>query len=268
MDRLEPNVRECFDRWNLRIDGECVITPTSRLLPVRRGSQPLMLKIALVDEEKRGASLMTWWNAGAAPVVAHAGDALLMERATGGALLEEVSRNGDDDEASRIICRVARVIHVAAAQSPPALVPLPRWFAALERAAVRGGIVARAAATAGDLLRAPREVVPLHGDLHHGNVLWFGRRGWLAIDPKGLIGERGFDYANILRNPDLETATAPGRLARQATLIAGTSGVERTRLLQWGLAPAGLSAAWILEDGGEPTLDVAVAELAAAELDR
>jgi streptomycin 6-kinase len=28
-------------------------------------------------------------------------------------------------------------------------------------------------------------------------VLDFETSGWLAIDPKGLIGERGFDFANI-----------------------------------------------------------------------
>jgi streptomycin 6-kinase len=51
------------------------------------------------------------------------------------------------------------------------------------------------------LLAEPREVGVLHGDLHHGNVLDFGVRGWLAIDPKGLLGERGFDFANIFTNP-------------------------------------------------------------------
>jgi streptomycin 6-kinase len=40
------------------------------------------------------------------------------------------------------------------------------------------------------LLTTQREKVVLHGDMHHGNVLNFGSRGWLAIDPKGLIGER------------------------------------------------------------------------------
>jgi streptomycin 6-kinase len=43
----------------------------------------------------------------------------------------------------------------------------------------------------------------LHGDLHHENVLDFGERRWLAIDPHGLHGERFFDFANIFTNPDL-----------------------------------------------------------------
>jgi hypothetical protein len=46
-----------------------------------------------------------------------------------------------------------------------------------------------------------RDVVVLHGDMHHENILKFSSRGWLAIDPKGLVGERGFDYANIFCKP-------------------------------------------------------------------
>jgi len=148
-------------------------------------------------------------------------------------------------------------------------VPLPIWFADLEPAAVRhGGLLNLAAATARELLAEPRDVRVLHGDIHHSNILDFGPRGWLAIDPKGLLGERSFDFVNILRNPDDNVATKPGRFARQATVIAEAAGLDRVRLLKWTLAFAGLSAAWILADGDTPELDLAVAELAAAELAR
>ncbi len=123
-----------------------------------------------------------------------------------------------------------------------------------------------AAATARALLAEPRQVVPLHGDLHHGNVLDGGPRGWLAIDPKRLRGERAFDFANIFCNPDLETAAAPGRLARQAAVVAAAAGLERARLLRWVLAYAGLSAAWTLSDDEHPEIALAVAEIAAAAL--
>ena len=108
----------------------------------------------------------------------------------------------------------------------------------------------------------------LHGDIHHGNILDFGPQGWLAIDPKHLIGERAFDFVNILRNPDAQVALAPGRFSRQVTVVADAAGLDRARLLKWTLAFTGLSAAWILGDGNQPELDLAVAELAAAELGR
>jgi streptomycin 6-kinase len=135
-------------------------------------------------------------------------------------------------------------------------------------ASAHGGFLALSAATAREPLAAPREVGVLHGDIHHDNVLDFGDRGWLAIDPKRLVGDRGFDYANIFCNPDLATATDPVRFARRVEVIGAAAGLERRRLLQWILAWAGLSAAWFLSDGVRPDIDAKVAELAAAELAR
>ena len=260
-------------RWGLTADGEPITTHSSDLLPVRHRGAPAMLKIAREAEERRGAAVLAWWGGeGAAQVLAHEGDALLLERATGGASLTELARTGGDDEASRILCAAVAPLHARRDRPPPRLlVPLDRWFRALVPAAARhGGVLHRAAAAADALLAEPREVVPLHGDLHHGNVLDFGPRGWRAIDPKGLLGERGFEFANIFRNPDREIATAPGRLARQATVVAAAAGLERPRLLRWVLASAGLSAAWTLGDGqgaaGVAGGALAVADLAAVEL--
>jgi streptomycin 6-kinase len=111
-----------------------------------------------------------------------------------------------------------------------------------------------------------REVAVLHGDIQHGNILDCGERGWLAINPKGLAGDRGFDYANLLCNPDHRTATPPGRLARRIVLVADTAGLERKRLLRWILAWAGLSAAWHLIDGTSPETALVVGGIAAAQL--
>jgi streptomycin 6-kinase len=99
------------------------------------------------------------------------------------------------------------------------------------------------------------------------NVLDFGERGWLAIDPKYFYGERTFDYANIFCNPDGETITTPGRMARQVSLISEEANIDKARLLRWILAWAGLSSAWHLSYGGTAKGTLTVAEIAAAELD-
>lgn len=257
-------------RWDLTPDGDPITTHSSVLLPVRRDGMPAMLKIAREAEERSGARLMVWWNGmGTARVLHHDGDALLLERALGDGNLVAMARSGRDDDATRIICTVAANLHTPRGLPLPALIPLSHWFKELEPAAARhGGILVHAAATARELLADPQDLVVLHGDIHHANILDFGPRGWLAIDPKGLVGERGFDFANIFRNPDLAIATAPGRLARQARVVAEAAGLNRVRLLKWVLAFAGLSAAWHLGDGEKSELDHAVAELAAAELAR
>jgi streptomycin 6-kinase len=262
-------------RWGLVPDGDPITTRAARLLPVTRSGEPAMLKLSVEEDERSGGVLMAWWDgAGAARVLAHDGDALLLERATGAASLAEMARSGQDDEACRVLCAVAARLHAPRAKPWPELTPLAHWFRELEPAAeTHGGILARCAEAARALLAEPREIGVLHGDLHYDNVLDFGARGWLAIDPKRLVGERGFDFANIFTNPDLAdptrpVATDPGRFVRRVGIVAEAARLERQRLLLWVLAWAGLSAAWLLGDGDPARIDLLVAELAAAELDR
>lgn len=115
-------------------------------------------------------------------------------------------------------------------------------------------MLAPAAKSARRLLADPREICPLHGDLHHDNVLDFGLRGWLAIDPHGLLGERSFDFANIFTNPDLgepmhRVATLPGRLEARLVIVTQQAHIEPVRMLEWIVAWTGLSAAWFIGDG-------------------
>lgn len=221
-----------------------------------------MLKLALGDEERRGNRLMAWWNgSGAAGVLQHDDRVLLMERAKDESSLAEMVKNGRDDDASRIICPAAAKLHVHAEPYPEYLIPLRVWFSSLWLAAEQqGGIFTQSRGIAEDLLLSgPKDVVALHGDIHHGNILDFGEKGWLAIDPKGLIGERSFDYANLFCNPNRETAIAPGRLQRQVKVVSEAAGLEPKRLLQWIAAWAGLSSSWAIEDGtdAEPAMTVA-----------
>jgi streptomycin 6-kinase len=259
-----------LDRWGLVPDGPPVVTHSSRLLPVRQGNAPAMLKIAVAAEEKFGGLLMRWWDGdGAAKVLAADGDALLLERAMGERSLADYARNGRDDEATRIVCATVARLHAPRGKPLPELIPLATWFGELETAPeARDGILALCAATARELLATPREAGVLHGDIHHDNILDFEARGWLAIDPKRLIGERGFDYANLFCNPEHETALAVQQFQGRLAIVAEMSGIDRRRLLQWILAWAGLSAVWFLDDGVTPETDFAVAELAAAELGR
>jgi streptomycin 6-kinase len=264
-----------LSQWDLIPDGGPIVTNTSRLLPVRRRGEPAMLKLVSHEEERSGGVLMAWWDGdGAARVLARDDHALLLERAEATASLAEMARTGRDDEACRILCAVAARLHAPRPKPLPELVPLAHWFRELEPAAAsQGGILVRCAATARSLLAEPREVAVLHGDLHHGNVLDFGARGWLAIDPKRLVGERGFDFANIFTNPDLDdptrpVATKPDRFARRLQVVTERASLERERLLRWILAWTGLSAAWFVGDGDSAAIDLRVAQMAAAELDR
>lgn len=265
-----------FDRhlslWNLRADGAPIRTHSSDLLPVRHGGQPAMLKIPRDAEEKFGGMMMQWWNGdGAARVYAHDEEALLLERACGPRSLAHMARNGRDDEATRILCETLERLHAPrAAPAPADLVPLRTWFADLEtHARSHGGVLVRSWEIVQELLAQPREVMPLHADIHHENVLDAGaERGWIAIDPKRVIGERGFDFANLFTDPDEETALAPGTFERRLALVVEHGRIERRRLLQWIAAFQGLSAAWFIIDDDECEKEFEIIRKALAELDR
>jgi streptomycin 6-kinase len=235
-----------------------------------------MLKLSSHPDQKRGADLMVWWaGEGAAQVLERDENAILMERATAKRSLADMARSGEDDEASQVLCAIADKVHGKRVASLPELVALPVWFRELEAAAARhGGILRSSLENAQMLLAAPREECVLHGDLHHDNVLDFGDREWLAIDPHGLFGERAFDFANIFTNPDLSdparpVATQPGCFQRRLAVVAEASRVEPRRLLQWILAWTGLSAAWFLgDDDPLAEVDLHIAALAHAELNQ
>ena len=218
-----------------------------------------MLKIALIPEEERGSRQLAWWaGSGTARVLEIEGPAVLLDRASGSLSLAEMSRDGRDSEATSIIVKVATLLHRPSQAPLPELMPLQEWFRPLFHAAnATGGALLEAARVAERLLASAYEAIPLHGDLHHWNLLDFGGE-WRAIDPKGLLGERTFDLIHLLRNPDCATALAPARLGVRVEQIARESTVDKVRLLGWAVAFAGLSAAWLIEDGEYPEADLAL----------
>jgi streptomycin 6-kinase len=76
-------------------------------------------------------------------------------------------------------------------------------------------------------------------------------RGWLAVDPKGLLGDPAYETANIFINPERgeKIASDPRRIAARADILSQRLGYNRKRILGWAAAHAALSACWDLEAG-------------------
>ena len=248
-----PDLSYYMDKWDLHADAAAFSTHSSILQAVKLANgSPGMLKLAHNANEKLGHQLMYWWDAkGAARVYQHDADAVLLERATGQKSLLDMARNGQDDEATLIICQVAAQLHTPKNKALPEQLPaLNGWFDSLfQCAAIHGGMFAEASDIARQLVATTTSVTALHGDLHHNNILDFEHRGWLAIDPHALIGEHYFDYAPIFCNEDLgDLALNPARFARQLACVCETAHLDQTRLLEWIIAYAALSASWFMED--------------------
>lgn len=255
-----------LDRWCLDVDGQIQQTPSSYLVPVIWQQRSAMLKIAKTQEEASAFELMSWWRGqGAAEVFIFDDRAIVLERAMGSRSLLSFCQAGHDAQATQIMCNVIDRLHQPKAVQPVGLTSLNDWFHDLSSATLTaGGLLQQAQKTAQQLLINPHNSSVLHGDIHHQNILDFGTRGWLAIDPKGLIGERAFDYANLFCNPDV--VTVRDQFQKRLELIATLANIDRKRLLQWILAWSGLSIIWHQQDGTSADTAFAAASRAVSEL--
>ena len=257
--------------WRLASVGDAISTATGTLLPViRDDGTPAMLKQLADAEEKNGAALLQWWNGdGAARLYEADADVILMERATGSGSPTRMAQHDEDDAACLILTDIAFRLHAPRPAPPQNLLPLKGYFSALLCHNVASdSLIGHAQREAKGLFESQNETIPLHGDLHHANVLDFRTRGFLAIDPKGLMGERTFEYANILCNPDIDVADRyiardPKRFTRRLDIICEVAGLERRSLLGWIIAWSGLSAVWFEQnDDPRAAIPLEIARLA------
>jgi streptomycin 6-kinase len=246
--------------WQLSNPQPLARTRTSHLYTVSWQSDTAVLKLLTEDgrEERRGAAALRYFDGrGAVRLYRSDAAAQLLEYAGGEELIGLVE-SGDDRGATQIIADILGQLHGAPQGEPgDGLLPLKDWFHALfakadaDRAAAVESIYVRAAELAARLLADPREVRALHGDIHHRNIRR-SSRGWLAFDPKGLVGERTYDCANTLCNPSKRQARCDGlvhderRLLTNAGILSGALEIELGRVLQFTFAYACLSAAWSL----------------------
>jgi streptomycin 6-kinase len=206
-----------------------------------------------VDERRAGDVLRAFDGRGAVRLHAHDDGALLLERLRPGVPLDRAGELSDDD-ATGIL---AGVIRSFPACEPPPGVPTARALgSAFARADVwtnriPPALVSDAQRVYAALCDSQARVRLLHGDLHHGNVLLDEERGWLAIDPKGVIGELEYEVGAALRNPIAkpEIFTDPAVITRRVDHFVRALDLDASRVLGWAFAQAVLAAIWLLEDG-------------------
>ncbi len=248
-------------RWKVSAPELISETFSSRIWKVRlEDGTPAIVKALKpfddVEDELRGEHYLAWRRGeGAVRLLGRDGHRMLLEYA-GDTLLSEVLDKEGDNAATAIAAEVmARLFSPSNHPAPPDLQPLRTRFASLfkkageDRNAGAHSLYIEAAEIADRLLDAPHAVAPLHGDLHHDNIM-HGARGWLAIDPKGVLGDPGFDAANMFYNPlerdDL--CLDPERIAHMADIFAKTLGQTPVAMLDHAIAYGCLSAAWHHED--------------------
>ena len=266
--------------WSLSAVEPIADTATSRVYRVQQPDGQLaalkILKPYGADEIVGVRAMQYWAGDGAAHILAVDRLMILMEWLDGAPLGDMIrDDNAQDGEATAILCDVLAALHRPRGAPPAGLDPIRRRFSPLLDGKLDAWPeasrphAAAAATLATDLLATTAESIPLHGDLHHDNIVG-SRRGWLAIDPKGVLGDRHYEVSNVFRNPYGADALAfqPARIDALADAFTARLGLNRKRTLQWAAAHCALSECWNRQDGSEFDFNLTMLPLLLDAVDR
>lgn len=245
----------CRD-WEIELERrELPDTVSLVLFGTSAKAGPVVIKIGPPGFEREAEVAATRAASGAGMVRLIADDPdfslIMLERLFPGS---ELADSGLDDAAMTEVVAEKLLAFWSVEEKPTGLVPLERWtqdlrdFTPGEHPGVPNDLVLRGQALLAEMLNAPTIQSLLHGDLHHHNVLWQEETGWVTIDPKGLIGERGFDVTAWMMNPWGFPTTDDflPKANRRLDILAARLGEDRTRLAQWCLVFAALNLCWSL----------------------
>src|SRR5262245_16264851 len=265
LDRL--HARAAF--WSVEIH-RTIDTETSLIGIGRRGPRQLALKIIKQrgDEWTSGAIVRAFDGRGVVHVHEFDDGVLLLDLLSPGHSLASVTTPGDDESATFIIADVIR--RMQGTPAPPGCPDVMDWYPGFDRYLTSGDqrfprpLIEDARARFASLASSERRTRLLHGDLQHYNILFDSAQGWLAIDPKGVIGEVEYEVGAMLRNPvgRPELFVSAETVTRRVTRLSGLLDIDPRRTLEWGYVQAVLSAVWSVEDGHEIAADSPVVRLA------
>ncbi|MFC9911611.1 aminoglycoside phosphotransferase family protein [Streptomyces sp. NPDC059862] len=251
--RLPELAAAFLDRWELGLDGTPMHGVAALVLPVLRADgTPAVLKLQLLDEESEGepVALRVWDGDGAVRLLDHDPDTgtMLLERLDPARMLSHVP---DTREAVLVIARM--LAHLTSVPAPDgmrrlgdiarAMLEQTPW--ALKRIPDPQArrLLAGCAAAVREVVDEPGDRL-LHWDLHYENVLASDRAPWLAIDPKPLAGDPGFDLLPAIDNR-FDAADIDWRFDAMTDVME----LERARARAWTLGRVLQNCLWEIEDG-------------------
>jgi streptomycin 6-kinase len=253
---LPKSLTECEKRWQIQIGPPFKLSYNYVAPAITTNGKEVVIKICIPSPEFRLEIEALHLYAGQAAVRLLRFDEdrgfLLMERLRPGQTLLSLT---NDELAIRAAARVMRELWrpLPSSHSFPTI---EKWAGGLNklRSRFQGGtgpfpshLVEMAESLFSELIASSEPPVLLHGDLHYTNILSAHRRPWVAIDPKGLAGERAYEVGVLLRNPNPSLCTDLEVQRRRIGVLRDELMLDSHRIVRWGVAQAVLSAWWSFE---------------------
>jgi streptomycin 6-kinase len=223
---LTPTAAEVAAEWGVEAEARFGLARSSLVAPA--GAHAVLKVVPRVDDEadEEPDALALWGGNGAVRLLRHdrTRRALLLERAVPGSDLAELP----EEEASRAAVGVALQLWRPAGAPPFRSIHehVPRWLAN-----AHGHPLAPLALQLYARLDRRADLL-VHGDFHHHNILR-SERGWLAIDPKPMLGEPEYDVASFLWNPLAYRMRLDVTERRLAAFAA--AGLDEERMRFWAV---------------------------------
>lgn len=221
--RAQGHLSRLVRMWDLVLGSRFTQVYCSLVYETNRG----IIKVPVIGEEVTTGyqAALAYDGFGGAPILRHddAASAVLMPQL--GENLESVP----EAEAVEITANAIKRLWEAPAFSTT---PLMDWYSDTDFEGEDLRLYTHLLATT-----KPR---PLHGDLHHFNLLRSGN-DWLAIDPKGMFGDPAWECAAFLRNPAGKLPPRPelGRLLRRRVeMFSALLMLPPNRIAAWGYLDA------------------------------
>lgn len=262
----ETLLQQYFEKWSLRSPVLIATTFTSDIYRVNFKQKPAVLKV--LNEkgqqfESRGALVLRYFAGNGAVQILNADSGAHLLEYAEGQHLRQLVENNQDDVATEIACDVIEKLHSDRGAPPSELISMERNFQSLFQKASQEpneSIYHEGAKFARKLIASESELRVLHGDLHHENIIET-HRGWLAIDPQCVYGERTYDLANLFYNPTgfSDFAAKPETILRRCRTFSKRLGLNENRILEYAFAYGCLSAAWSIQDDQSPDSTLKIA---------
>lgn len=191
--------------------------------------------------------------------------ALLLECAVPGESLRSFFFH-DDQQAVSFAADVMHRLHAKSLTNRSDFPMLANWLGILQepRSTIPDYYLKKAQELSANLVRTAEHMVLLHGDLHHDNILSHGRGYWLAIDPKGVIGDPAYEVGPFICNPMpeiLNQRDASSIVSERIKQFSRLLDLPEQRLKQWTFVHAVLAACWTVQDGDNPSRWLAIAQI-------
>ena len=212
LEELPSILAQCCDKWGLTLGRPTKEIKVNYIAYVELGNgEEAVLKVGVphADFSAELEALAIYEGRGINRLIDcdKALNAMLLERLRPGKMLNSVVNARVQSE---IAARILQKLHATPPPSDHTLPHFMDWMRSAfadarscedpERA--RGYIeqIPRVESMMGILLEAEEPQILLHGDLHHWNILSDADRGWMAIDPKGVIGASCLDVGRFINN--------------------------------------------------------------------